>query len=807
MDPGTGADGSDVGQCSAWRPVDQPFLRRLGYRAAATLTALGLAWPVAGAQTLPPPTQETGPPVRFQDFVGATACRDCHQEQFRAWERSAHGRAGGPPGPETLLAAFDGNPIRFRDAIVTPITAGDGEYWFSVQRVGRPLTSFKVDGVVGGGHMAGGGTQGFVSRYPDGTVRFLPFDFVREEGVWFCNTENILGWWTTEADRAGGRLEEGWVPITPEMRLADCGDWPPIRTLGTTTQFQNCQECHGSQILVSFDSTAARYETLYTSLTINCESCHGPGRRHLQIMEEIEAGQAQPTRDIGLRSLVVLDKDESLELCFRCHSVKQPLEAGFLPGMELQRYYSLKAPLWMDEPLRPDGHIRTFAYQLNHLYSDCYLNGSMTCVDCHAPHGLGYQDIWDRPLEGRFDDGQCLDCHASKAEDISSHTHHPEGSPGSSCVGCHMPYRQHPTVGDAIRFSRADHTIPVPRLAAEEHLGTSSACGLCHVDRPESELERQVQEWYGELKPQHPVVEGIVQASTVGTEAEARGLLLRPEWDHPAAQAHALGLYIRRFLTPDMESLAPEVTDALEVFANREDLDLKALALGGLHLARGTDPEVLRFLGDRLTELEATGGVGAAGSDAAVRGRWVLLLRTAGDGLLARGDPRAAVTAYQKALEVLPGHPGALSDLGLAHSSMQDFETAVEFFDRAAEADPLQTQVLVNRGVALENLDRGEEAIESYRLAIARNPGEALAHFNLGNVHFVRGEYGQAVTAYRMAVQHSPRLVNGHLMLAQSFLLVGMPDSAAVSARNVLEFDPSNQPAQRMLADLIRDGR
>jgi len=752
-----------------------------------------LAWTVSAvaAQELPPPTDVARTEVRFEDFVGAETCGACHEAKLREWQESAHGRAGGPPARERLVATFDGAPIRFRDAVVTPSAGADGVYGFTVERVGRPAVRIQVDGIIGGAHMEGGGTQGFVSNYPDGTVRFLPFDFVRREGVWFCNTANILGWWTTEADRSTARLNEGWLPITPEMRLADCGDWPPLRTLGTSTDFQNCQDCHGSQILLRFDTATTRYETRFTSLAINCESCHGPGRRHVEIME---AGAE--AEDIGLPSLGALGKDESLEICFRCHAVKQPLRLGFLPGMGLERFYSLKAPLWIDEPLRPDGRIRTFAYQMNHLYSECYLNGPMTCVDCHAPHGLGYRDISGRPLQGRFDDAQCLDCHPSKAEAASAHTHHPPDSDGSSCVACHMPYRQHPTVGGAIRFSRSDHTIAIPRPGAEDREGTPSACVLCHVGVSPGELEQQARDWYGELKPRHPLVEGMQAAADVREEPRARALLLRPELDHPAAQTQALGLYVRRFLRPEMPELDPEAARALVALAQDADVDVQALALAGLHLARGQDPSTGSFLRGRLEKL------GDRADD--VRRRWVLVLRTLGDGFLAGGDANAAIASYQKALEVVPEDPGVLSDLGLAHGAVERFEESVGYLDRSLAADPYQSQVLVNRGVALENLGRADEAIASYELAIVQNPGEALAHFNLGNVWFVQGEYPRALEFYRTSVRHNPRLVNGHLMLAQTFLLLGEPDSAAVAARNVLEFDPTNEPAQRMLADLIR---
>ncbi|MEO6446741.1 MAG: hypothetical protein ABIZ91_13360, partial [Gemmatimonadaceae bacterium] len=128
---------------------------------------------------LPPPgrTSQESNGAAPGDFVGSESCATCHQPQFALWKNSTHGRAGGTPGQVAVLARFDGTPIRFKDAVVIPAARGN-RYTFSVRQVGREERVFNVDGIVGGGHMVGGGTQGFVSRVPDGTYRFLPFDFI-----------------------------------------------------------------------------------------------------------------------------------------------------------------------------------------------------------------------------------------------------------------------------------------------------------------------------------------------------------------------------------------------------------------------------------------------------------------------------------------------------------------------------------------------------------------------------------------------------------------------------------------------------
>ena len=394
-------------------------------------------------------------------------------------------RTDAPAGRRAGLAKgpFNGRPMRFRDAVVTPSTTAGGAFVFTVAQQDRPTVVFQVDAVVGGGFMVGGGTQAAFSKFPDGTLRFLPFDYSQAEHLWFCQA------------RPGNR---GWIPITPAIALADCDAWPPTRILGSSERFQSCQQCHGSQIEVAFDSVAQRYDTRYTTLAINCESCHGPGRRHVEIAR---SGKMDASADIGMRSLATLTKDQSLEVCFQCHSVKAALEPGYLPGKRLEGHFSLKLPQVLDSIYYADGRTRVFAYQEGHLSSDCYLNGSMTCVDCHDPHSQRYRDINSAPLPGRFDDGQCLDCHASKAEPLERHTRHPPSSPGSRCVSCHMPYLQESSVGGQIRYARSDHTIPIPRPAFDTRLGIENACQQCHRSRTAEQLEAQVTAWYGQIKP------------------------------------------------------------------------------------------------------------------------------------------------------------------------------------------------------------------------------------------------------------------------------------------------------------------
>jgi len=731
-------------------------------------------------EAFPPPHRTTPTSsISLEDFVGADRRCGCHRDQYDAWRTSTHGRAGGSPRDVQLIVAFDGRPIRFRDAVVIPHVTSDGRHEFVVTRGSTPPEHFPVVGVIGGGHMVGGGTQGFLTEHADGTLRFLPFDYSATERLWFCNT--------------GGRAGLGWLPITADLALADCGDWPPSRVLGALDRFANCQQCHGSQIDVRFDTTAHRYATRFTSLAVNCESCHGPGRRHVDAMR---AGRVNG-EDTGMRPLAVLDKDLSIEVCLPCHTLKQDLAPGFLPGMPFREHFSAFLPAFGDAPLFPDGRTRTFAYQEGHLASACYRDGSMTCTDCHDPHAQTYRDHTGQPLVGRFDDGQCLSCHPSKGgPDLPAHTRHAAGSPGSRCVACHMPYLQQPTVGNAIRYARSDHTIPVPRPAFDAGLGLVSACRACHADRSTDVLESESRTLYGDVPPHAPEVRGLLSALATHEPARAAELVLGTGGSHAMAQFSGLAHYFIRYLELDMPALAPGVEDRLEQLGLSPDADVAGLALAALHYARGSDRAVHAYLTARLRDLGEREG--------AVRARWTAALLRRGAAYRATGDPARAARVFQKALEVAPDHARAHAELGAALSDAGAYDSALVHFRRSLSLDPVQPLVLVN--VAYARMQRGDlqGGLLTYQEAATLSPDDAFVYTSWGNALLRMRRTGEAATAFERARELEPGLAAAHFGLGAAYAQQGRREEAMSALRKGLEIAPSDKGARALLDRLGR---
>jgi tetratricopeptide (TPR) repeat protein len=762
----------------------------MGMTACGGADGAGRAGADAGAGGAPLVTvaAEALPPVAPREvYAGSARCAGCHTDQAAAWAGSTHGRAGGVPGsrdnPVRVIAPFGGVPLRFADATVIPRQVG-GRYEFLVRRAGERDTAYAVDGVIGGGHMEGGGTQGFVTRWPDGTVRFLPFDWSRHGGTWFCHT--------------GTRRDAGWVPITPTLRLGECGDWPPSRVLGDDPRFSNCQGCHGSQVRLAFDTVARRWSTRVATLAVDCESCHGAGARHVALMRQ----GGRVAGDIGMASLVGVDKEASVRGCLGCHSLKARLPGRTPGGTDARAHYTLLLSQLGERPYTPDGRTRTFAYQEGHFASDCYRNGGMTCVSCHDPHSQGYRTADGVPIPGRTDDRQCTSCHASKgtAEGVVAHTRHPAGSAGSRCVGCHMPYLQQPELGRAIRYGRSDHTIAIPRPGLDSSLGVETACATCHAGWSTARLEAQVRAWWGGLKPHAPAVAGVLAARGVTGAAEAAPLLLHPGARDPMAQVAGVGEWLARFAVADQGAMPAEAERRLLALAEDPVLEVRAVALATLHYTRGGVPRVRRVL-ERAARAPDPGG--------ALRRRWALVLGGIGDDAREGGRPQEAVVAYRKALAVLPGEGALLQTLGLALAAGGTVGEAVASYQAALRADPWQPMAAMNLGVALEQQGDVAGAAAAYTQASALDPTLALGHLNLGTLALRNGAVGEAVAAFRRGVALDPGVAVGHFQLALALVQQGALREAQASVRRALALEPGHVEAGKLaeaLAEALGGG-
>lgn len=222
---------------------------------------------------------------------------------------------------------------------------------------------------------------------------------------------------------------------------------------------ETCKACHESQ----FDSVAQTTHGKLSDLpswkgkVVGCESCHGPGKEHVE-------GGGDITK---IKQLNKLDPKAISETCLTCHAgaenhsnfrrgdhwrnnigctdchtahgpsygPQKPGSITLIGEASAQRpTLANRAMLKSSEPQLCIGcHTETKA-QFSKPFHHKVLEGQMSCSDCHNPHG-GFESKQTRTALGA--DQSCLRCHTQmKGPFVFEHA--PLETEG--CAACHTPH-------------------------------------------------------------------------------------------------------------------------------------------------------------------------------------------------------------------------------------------------------------------------------------------------------------------------------------------------------------------------------
>lgn len=730
------------------------------------------------------------------DFLGSSACQGCHQDKYSIWQASTHGRAGGKPSKDLVIPSFDNVELVFKDAVVR-LTDKKGDYAFHVTENGQPKRRFDVVGVVGSGRIYGGATQTYFTEMKDGRQVMLPFDYSVTNKKWFCQTG---------AD---------WRFIDKSMSLRDC-QYPPSTHLGHSSS-TNCQDCHGSQITTKFSNREKKHVTRYTELSINCESCHGPGSKHVGLMKRGAKGS-----DIGYEPLDLLTRDRSIGVCGRCHMDKSMIAPGYVMGQPEDDFFTT---LFMRDPrngeLDIDGMVLRFSYQESHVYSSCYRDGSMTCVDCHDPHSLHYRDIWGKSIDNRFSDQQCVDCHPSKIG--AEHDKHPGRE--IECVQCHMPMRQHPAVGETVTYKRSDHAVSIPRLRGLRSDVKFHGCGHCHVDKSRDWLIDAQKRLYGDSKPEAggatelnaaevklAAANDLIGIRRTGALKYALQAFDKVEANHPAYIVRTLSAVVAASVESNSGKLSKDARMKLTAWLYHSNLDVRGAAAATAFYLSAYEPD--------LIDVGLKAIIAAAPSkQRALRRRVVFNLlsimfmvvpRSVGAGQLAR----RAVEDYAMKLAESPNPAATL--LGTAHRSSNRPGQAVDWYRKAlrdvafqkaeypVSQAGTQSKILYSLGQVLSDEGQSGLAQRAYRDAVTFEPYNVQYRESLCLVYLKGGNASEALGCVTELMELSPGFVQGYFIRARLLEQLGrLPEALAVAEKG-LEFDPSNKIARSNIERLRR---
>jgi DNA-directed RNA polymerase subunit alpha len=98
---------------------------------------------------------------------------------------------------------------------------------------------------------------------------------------------------------------------------------------------------------------------------------------------------------------------------------------------------------------------------------------------------------------------------------------------------------------------------------------------------------------------------------------------------------------------------------------------------------------------------------------------------------LAEGERDQALRHLEKAVELDPGHTGALFQLGHANDLAGNDDDAVAFYERCLNYPPIHVGVLMNLGILYEDGDKYDKAVDCYRKILHANPNDDHARLFL----------------------------------------------------------------------------
>lgn len=144
-----------------------------------------------------------------------------------------------------------------------------------------------------------------------------------------------------------------------------------------------------------------------------------------------------------------------------------------------------------------------------------------------------------------------------------------------------------------------------------------------------------------------------------------------------------------------------------------------------------------------------------------------------GNALRMVGRLDEAEPHLQRAVNMDPGQPNFLNNLGTLYASRGDHRRAAELFARAIAIQPDQLQALMNLGKSLAMGKQYDPAIAFFQRAAALDPSAAEPHLALGRVLLERGAAREAATEFSLAVQRAPETIEPQVRLGKALKAAG----------------------------------
>ncbi len=699
--------------------------------------------------------------VAHATYVGGKTCQSCHQKQFKTWMHSDHAHAMAKATKQSVRGDFSDAVFKHRGYIYR-FFRKDGKFMVNAPGPDGKPHNYQISYTFGWEPL-----QQYMINMGSGKLQMLTVA------------------WNTQ--------KKQWFSLHPDKKY-DHHDWL-YWTNGAMNWNTMCADCHSTNLHQNYFPKADSFHTTWSSISVSCEACHGPGSAHVKFMKSKKGKHASIHRiRKGLKMTGDTPPHVLVFECARCHSRREKL---------VKNYHHNESFLDQFDPVLPhpphyfpDGQIKDEDYIYSSFLQSRMFNSGVSCINCHNPHTL-------RPKLNIADNSLCLQCHVSSLN-TRAHTHHKLNTKASECVSCHMPGRYY-MQGDF----RRDHSLRIPSPDLSVKFGVPNACNSCHTDKSAKWTARAVKKWFGESHPNdyyrfHSV---WLEADKKGPKTRGSLWALISDTTQPAiARATAiwyLGQFpdrgsikiLKRALKSDNPLIRNSAVKAVASLPSGMKKPLLSLAL---------DDSVRAV---RLSAVQALASFHPSDFSPNVRSSFKKALKeykqeldanryfpsgqmNRGEFFEKQGKTKKAIQAYRTALKKDPKfNPARINlallmnkqgknakaqklletvikqepDYGPAYYSMalllaqeKKLKQAVSYFKKAAKRMPKNDRVRFNEAIAFQTLKRPKQAEQAYLAAIKLAPKNPQYRYGICTLYIQQKEYGKALPQARKLVDLRP---------------------------------------------------
>jgi tetratricopeptide (TPR) repeat protein len=134
------------------------------------------------------------------------------------------------------------------------------------------------------------------------------------------------------------------------------------------------------------------------------------------------------------------------------------------------------------------------------------------------------------------------------------------------------------------------------------------------------------------------------------------------------------------------------------------------------------------------------------------------------------GDLAGAREAYEAALKLIPRRVDALSNLGVIHSRLGQYEQAINNYKAALAIDPKEHDIRLNLGIAYFQIDKYELARVELEQVVKAHPHNVQARFLHGMCLFEIGKLKEAIAELEPIYQSQPDNLSFAYALANAYI-------------------------------------